>query len=362
MLAAMRHLSLTVSRYCGVQSLFRLQSRGPTVLFYHGVEENIIDPEVQGLHLPLRVFEKQIAFLRRHRQVISTDYLYECIVNRYCLEPKQVVLTFDDGYKNNLRIVAPLLKAWNLPFTIFISTRHVSECRRFPMYYIRASALYTEKSHVHLHSIPRIFDLGTREKRSAAIRTIIEFAKKAPLNLVEHITTECIEQVPSEKWSELNARFRSDEPMSWDDVIRATSMGATIGSHCRDHCILHSKQSKEEVNRQINESKAAIEKNVAVCNYMAYPNGTLDDVSSVAYSTAKSAQLCMAFSTILGEVTPDVDCFLAPRIFAVPEYEEFCYLLNRSSQQNAVYRAARSQCAAIAQPRRHRAETRISEQ
>src|SRR6266478_2837072 len=123
-----RRLSLSVSRCCGLQSLLRSESRGPTVLFYHGVEENIIDPEVQLLHMPLRVFEKQIAFLRRHREIISMDHLHECIVNRHGLESRQVVLTFDDGYKNNLSIVAPLMKAWNLPFTIFVSTRHISDC------------------------------------------------------------------------------------------------------------------------------------------------------------------------------------------------------------------------------------------
>lgn len=341
--AAIRRLSLTVSRYCGAQRLLRLWSRGPTVLFYHGVEENILDPEVQGLHLSLQAFERQIAFLRRHREVVSMDYLYECLVNRYALESRQVVLTFDDGYKNNLRIVAPLLKAWKLPFTIFLSTRHISECRRFPTYYIRAAILYTEKVSVYLRSIQKGFDLMTREKRLAAARTIIEVAKRAPLDLVEQIQTECIEQLTSEKWAELNARFISDEPMSWDDVIQATSMGATIGSHCHDHCILHSNQREEEVHRQLTKSKAAIEKNVTECKYMAYPNGTVDDISSVAYSAAKSAQFRMAFTTIRGEVTPDGDCFFAPRIFPVPEYEEFCYLLNRTSRQNEVYQMARLQ-------------------
>jgi peptidoglycan/xylan/chitin deacetylase (PgdA/CDA1 family) len=271
------------------------------------------------------------------------DYLYECIVNGYGLESGHVILTFDDGYKNNLHIVAPLLKAWKLPFTIFVSTRHISECVRFPAYYIRVAILYTEKEAVYLRSINKGFDLTTREKRLAAARTIIQIAKRAPLDLVEHIRTECIRQLTSDKWAELNARFSSDEPMSWDDVIQATSMGATIGSHCHDHCILHSNQQEEEVHRQLTKSKAAIEANIMDCKYMAYPNGTLEDISSIAYAAVKSAQFRMAFSTILGEVTSDGDCFLAPRISAETEYEEFCYLLNRTSRQNEIYKTARLQ-------------------
>ncbi len=325
MTSAMLRLSRAVSRYCGVKRLFGSGGKGPTVLFYHGVEENIIDRDVQMLHMPQRVFEKQIAFLRQHREVISMDHLYECIVNRYGLEPRQVVLTFDDGYKNNLRVVAPLMKAWNLPFTIFVSTRHISESLRFPTYYIRVATLYTERRHIHLNSVQKTFDLTTHEKRLAAAEAIAEVAKRAPLELVKRITAECVDQLAPEKWAELNARFSSDEPMSWDDVIRTTSMGATIGSHCHDHCVLHSNQPDGEVHRQLANSKAAVEKNVGECRYMAYPNGRVDDVSSVAHSAANFAQFRMAFSTVEREVTQDVDSFLVPRIFAVPEYEEFCY-------------------------------------
>jgi hypothetical protein len=118
-------------------------------------------------------------------------------------------------------------------------------------------------------------------------------------------------------------------------------MGATIGAHCHDHCILHPNQPEKEVHLQLSASKAAVETNVANCKYMAYPNGTTGDISAVAYSAAKSAQFQMAFTTIAGEVTPDVDCFLVPRIFATPEYEEFCYRLNRTDKQNEVCRVSR---------------------
>lgn len=347
MTATMRRLLLPASRISGVQKVFRLRSKGPTVLFYHGVEENIVDPEVQGVHMLLRVFEKQITFLRRQREVISIDDMHECIVSGKRLEPRHVVLTFDDGYKNNIKIVAPLLQSWNLPFTIFVSTRHISERRRFPLYYIRVAALYAERRHMHLKSIQKSFNLTSRETRLAAAETIVEVAKSVPLNRVEHIAAECIKQLPSERWAELNARFTSDEPMDWDDLRRVRSTGATIGSHCHDHCILHANQSKEEVYRQLNVSKSAIENNVGECKYLAYPNGTAADVSSVAYSAAKSTKFCMAFSTLRGEVTPDVDCFLMPRLFAPPEYEEFCYFLNRSSKQNDFYRTAHLQSRAL---------------
>jgi peptidoglycan/xylan/chitin deacetylase (PgdA/CDA1 family) len=348
--AAMRRLGLSASRICGAQRLFRRSSRGPTVLFYHGVEEDIADPEVQGLHFPVSLFERQISFVRREREVVSIGDLWESIENRKPLDARCVVLTFDDGYENNLRIVAPLLKAWNLPFTIFVSTKHISERRRFPMYYVRAAMLYTEKRNVHFRSVQQSFDLTSRERRLGAVRAITDAVKRVPLKTVDQIVTECIAQIMPDRWAELDERFKSDEPMTWGEVVRTTAMGATIGSHCHDHCILHSNQSEAEGLWQVRKSKAEIESNIGECGYIAYPNGTADDVSGSAYAAVQSEQFRMAFSTILGEITHEVDRFLAPRIFAVPDYEEFCYLLNRSSEQNEYYRTARLRSGLAGEP------------
>ena len=347
---AVRRLGLSASRICGAQRLFRRSSRGPTVLFYHGVEEEIVDPAVQGLHFPLSLFEKQINFVRREREVVSIDDLCKSIENRKPLGPRCVVLTFDDGYKNNLRVVAPILKAWNLPFTIFVSTKHISEGRRFPMYYVRAAMLYTEKRNVHFRSMQQNFDLTSRERRLSAVRAITDVVKRAPLEAVDQIVTECIAQITRHQWAELDERFKSDEPMTWGEVVRTAAMGATIGSHCHDHCILHLHQSEAEVLWQVRESKAEIERNIGECRYIAYPNGTADDVSRGAYAAVQSERFRMAFSTILGEITPESDSFLAPRIFAVPDYEDFCYLLNRSSQQNQYYRTARLRSGLAGEP------------
>jgi hypothetical protein len=307
------------------------------VLFYHGVEKDILDPDVQRLHMPLHVFEKQVTFLRRHREVISMDYLYECVANRYRLEPRHVVLTFDDGYKNNLHTVAPLLQALNLPFTIFISTRHISEGRRFATYYIRAAVFHTRKHTIYLPSIQKSFDVTTRVNRFAADKAISEAVKNVPQDVAERITGDCLQQLALEEWAELNGRFFSDEPMSWADVTDLRAMAATIGSHCHDHCILHANQPNAEVCRQLKESKKAIEQHVDECKYMSYPSGTIDDISPAAYSAVKSSQFRMGFSTIESEVTPKVDNHIAPRIWAVPEYEEFCYTLSRSARQNEGY-------------------------
>jgi peptidoglycan/xylan/chitin deacetylase (PgdA/CDA1 family) len=320
------------------------------VLFYHGVEKNILDRTMQAQQLELQMFEKQMNFLRSNREVISMDDLEKSHAAGRPLDSRHVVLTFDDGYQNNFRIVAPMLNSWKLPFTIFVSTRHVSEARKFPNYFIRAGLLFTRESFVHLQSVNEGFELRNRSSRLAAMARLVAAAKKAPQVTVENIVAECKKLLSASKWQELDAIFASEKPMSWSEVQQAVNMGATIGSHCHDHCILHARQETHDVQTQLSKSKSTIEAHVGSCRYLAYPNGTARDVSNVARRAAQKAGFKIAFSTVPGEFTAGVDRYFAPRMFASPDYEEFCYLLNRTSMQNPVYASARSQSEGLANP------------
>jgi peptidoglycan/xylan/chitin deacetylase (PgdA/CDA1 family) len=341
-LKPLRRFVLSTTRRSGAQRLFRLVSRGPIVLFYHGVEEHFVDGRVQSLHLPLSTFEKQIAFLRKNREVLSMDDLSECIDHGRRLDSRHVVLTFDDGYKNNLHVVAPLLDTWKLPFTVFVSTRHISEGHRLPTYYIRTAILYTQNKSVCLPSIGQAFDLSNGAKRLTAAAMVIAAMKKAPECLVQQIVSECQELLSQSTWAELNVVFSSEQPMNWRDVNHIKHMGATIGSHCHDHSILSSCQSAEHSVHQLQQSKSIIETSVGPCRYLAYPNGKPEDISHTAYDYAKSTGFRLAFTTVPGEITPEIDCYFAPRIFGVLDYEEFCYALNRTAKQNEVYRSTRA--------------------
>ena len=90
------------------------------ILLYHGVT----DVEF-GKGQTVNGFEKQMKFLNENYQVIP--------YNAYPLNStnnKEVVLTFDDGFKNNYINVVPVLKKYNLPATFFISSRH-SENKKY---------------------------------------------------------------------------------------------------------------------------------------------------------------------------------------------------------------------------------------
>lgn len=99
------------------------------ILCYHGVTERETrgprDPH--GIHVPRRLFEAQLDYLRRRHHVISLrDYLAARRAGRK-LPAYSVVLTFDDGFRNFLTVAAPCLASRGLPASLFIITNKTDE-------------------------------------------------------------------------------------------------------------------------------------------------------------------------------------------------------------------------------------------
>lgn len=324
----------------GVDNIIRKLKKGATVLFYHGVVDRIINSTVQETHISLAAFERHMNYVKKNYEVITIDYLYECITNGNNVDSSQVVLTFDDGYKNNYQIVAPLLRSLDMPFSVFISTRHINNSGdfRLPYYYVQTAISYTEDNSVDLQSIGRSFDIRNKELRISVIKKVLEILKTTPQNLADRIVEDIIRLLPDDRWSELNDLFSSDKLMSWGEVKELHESGVTVGSHCHDHAILHSKQSKDEIDTQLRTSKDLIEKYLGVCRYFAYPNGRMSDISLHALESVMRNKYLLGFTTVTGEIVKG-KChpLLLPRVFPRIEIDSFKYALNTSFSNNGKY-------------------------
>lgn len=323
----------------GVYSIAKKFKKGATLLFYHGAEYKISDPIVQETQTTMYELEQHIQYLKKHCEIISLDYLYECISNGHGISPSQVLLTFDDGYKNNLKIVAPYLKSLDIPFAVFVSTGLIdsNDDVRMPYYYAKAAMLYTDKSEIDVPSLKKKYDVSTRQKRISVLNEIIETLKTVPQKAVNHLVFDMIALLPDERWTELNALFSSEELMSWDEVRELHDSGVTIGSHCHDHAILHSKQSDSEIDRQLKTSKGLIEQYLGECKYFAYPNGRMVDISHYSLTSVKKNNYCLGLTTVPGEVKYGVNPLVVPRLFPRKDIDSFKFVLNTSFRYNSDY-------------------------
>jgi len=107
-----------------------------TVLVYNRIidEEQLNEPHftnddtLQSTIVLTKEFEKQMAYLAKHNYTSLTGeefYLY--MQNKITVPKNSVLITFDDGYKNNLDTAYPILKKYKFTAINFIDTGHITE-------------------------------------------------------------------------------------------------------------------------------------------------------------------------------------------------------------------------------------------
>jgi peptidoglycan/xylan/chitin deacetylase (PgdA/CDA1 family) len=97
-----------------------LKPAGIVVLMYHSIGEN-----KEFFTVKTEEFERQMKFLKdNHFEVISLEDLMNL---NFKQAKKKVILTFDDGYEDNFLNAFPVLKKYNFPATIFISTALINK-------------------------------------------------------------------------------------------------------------------------------------------------------------------------------------------------------------------------------------------
>lgn len=87
-----------------------------SVITYH----NLTNDDSSSMNINIDEFEKQVSYLAKHNYYSLTLKEVECYLDGSCSIPrKSVLITFDDGWKNNLTMAFPILKKYNLNATLF---------------------------------------------------------------------------------------------------------------------------------------------------------------------------------------------------------------------------------------------------
>lgn len=324
----LRRLILKSIEFCGLHPYLRRRRRGALVLAYHGVEEKILDPRIQTVHVSLSRFEQQMDYLKKNFEVISIDDLEERIAAGTGLDGNQAVITLDDGYRNNLQIAAPLLDSMELPFAVFVCTQNVGDGRRLPTYLARSALYLTERPSCRVQAINRELPLHTLEEKDFSARYLVAALKTSPQAVVESMLSDMEALLTPERRKEIDERFASDALMGWDEVRSLHENGVIIASHGRGHCILHDKQKLDTVRAEVVESKAAIERELGSCKYFAYPNGGPADISRASIREVEGAGYTFGFTCIFGEARQESPAACLPRMDADVGFDTFKFFLN----------------------------------
>lgn len=107
-------------KYTGFPTLLNLSRKrnGLIVLMYHKIN----DIPNNTLSVSTFQFEEQIKYLKENYTIISFEGVMNSINNGYVFPDRSVLLTFDDGYKDNRINAHPILKKYDCKAILCIPT------------------------------------------------------------------------------------------------------------------------------------------------------------------------------------------------------------------------------------------------
>jgi len=113
----------------GVGAVDGMHERTLCVLMYHKV--NAVDGNT--VTVPPSAFDEQMAQLAElDYTVVSLDDVIRHYIDREPLPPRAVLITFDDGYVDNLENAAPILQRYGYPAVLFAPIGYLGARRPLP--------------------------------------------------------------------------------------------------------------------------------------------------------------------------------------------------------------------------------------
>jgi peptidoglycan/xylan/chitin deacetylase (PgdA/CDA1 family) len=113
----------------GIGAVDGEETRTLRVLMYHKINDLPGNPTT----VPTSVFDEQMAFIRElGYRPVALDAVLAHYLERKPLPSKAVLLTFDDGYRDNLENAAPILRRHGYPAVLFVPLAYVSNSLPLP--------------------------------------------------------------------------------------------------------------------------------------------------------------------------------------------------------------------------------------
>lgn len=279
------------------------------VLMYH----RVLEPEQAGLtgsHPGIIVtqdtFARHMAVLKRRFTVLSLDAFADHLERKIPLPHSSCVVTFDDGWKDNVVNGLPVLKRHGIPALVFLPTNFIGHRRVFwreALTHVLVAAIMASRTDSARRArfadllgpldLGSVLDIEDEDPRAVVIdflgrQRLLAAPAEALIAALTDVLGRRVEDMAT-----------PDTFMDWADVDAMERSGTAFGGHGVEHRPL-ALATLEEARDEIQGSKAVVSARFpGTVPTFSYPNGSLNhDVVNLV----RAAGYRFAFTTEPGAV------------------------------------------------------------
>lgn len=261
-----------------VRIALRSKSEVLTILCFHGVTQHNRfgrTANFEGRHIHRDTFTEILEYILRYFNPISLEQLEGYYYGEKPLPKNPILFTFDDGFANNYHHVFPVLKRFNCPATIFLTTGYIDNKAGFWVERLEYSLHNTESKRLKIGFMGNDFDmpLNTPTQKENAYLTVLRCLKSGlSFSGIEETVQLVCEHLgfPSLNGIQDNEDYCF---LTWDQVREMAASGISFGAHTVNHVNLTHEDS-EKAEWEMQTSKQEIERHLGKeCIAFCYPFG-----------------------------------------------------------------------------------------
>ncbi len=264
----MDHLPKTVVSELFFRSgMHRLVSRkyggNGVILAFHSVVE---DPSeyLMGLHSSSETLEKIVVWLQRQgRRIVTLDEAMTSLEDP-ASEPF-AVLTFDDGFRDNLTHALPILEKYSAPFTVFVPTEVIT--RAHDSWWLRLQELFLDHDIIDFQPLGKKFSCPKVREKKDALKEVLGWVHTDYSRIAD--ARSVLEGYDIQEMHVMEKMY-----LDHDDLKALSSHKlVTVGGHTTSHPALATLPT-DEVENEIVDNKNFLESTIQTSvDHFAYPFG-----------------------------------------------------------------------------------------
>jgi peptidoglycan/xylan/chitin deacetylase (PgdA/CDA1 family) len=294
--------ALSCAHLAGVDRLVAMRYGGMgSILLFHSIVKDIDQQLGQSIHVQDDVLRNMVRYLQSTgRDIVTLDES----LRRLAAPGSRdfVVLTFDDGYRNNITNALPVLEALGAPFTVYINSDMVNG--QGDVWWLGLRDLLLAQDRVEMEPMGLTFSTKCIDDKCKTLLLITDWVHRDVQS-----NSKALKRILSRYGIDM-AGIARKEALDLEDLKRLSQHElVTIGGHAETHLPLNTLEAADAFsemvrNKQMLESVIQLE-----VKHFAYPFGERNSAGAREACLAKSAGFVSAVTTRMGNLFKGHEAF-----------------------------------------------------